>query len=425
MLNSANNEILTRVGPGTAMGGLFRQFWQPALLCEELPAPDCAPVRVRLMGENFVAFRDSSGKVGLLDAHCPHRLAELFFGRNEEGGLRCVYHGWKFSVTGELLDMPSEPAGSPMRCNPNIRAKAYSVHEAGGIVWAYLGPQECVPPLPQMEFMSLPAQNFYTSKCLMKCNYQQALEGSIDTAHLTFLHRSIAPMEKDVFNVGHLQEYGDADGAPRFFCEDTDYGMRISARRDGGEDTFYWRITQWLMPTAVLVPTAEGLVCRANLFIPIDDENCWWYRIRYHAGRPLSDDELAEYKGGGLDYAKRVPGTYIPEGNRANDYLMDRTLQKSGSFTGILSAQLQDLAVQESQGAIADRTKEHLGSSDTAIVKCRRRLIESAKRFATEGTIPAAVARADLYKRRAVAILLPKEMTADQAGTHPATLPSA
>ena len=124
MLNSENNEILTRVGPGTAMGGLFRQFWHPALLCEELPAPDCAPVRVRLMGENFVAFRDSSGKVGLLDAHCPHRLAELFFGRNEEGGLRCVYHGWKFSVTGELLDMPSEPAGSPMRCNPNIRAKA-------------------------------------------------------------------------------------------------------------------------------------------------------------------------------------------------------------------------------------------------------------------------------------------------------------
>lgn len=425
MLNPEENDLLCRVEGQAPMGQLMRRHWIPACLSEEVGEADGTPVEVRLLGEDLLAWRDSDGRVGLTDRYCPHRKASLAFGRNEEGGLRCVYHGWKFSVTGELLDMPSEPAGSPMRCNPNIRAKAYSVHEAGGIVWAYLGPQECVPPLPQMEFMSLPAQNFYTSKCLMKCNYQQALEGSIDTAHLTFLHRSIAPMEKDVFNVGHLQEYGDADGAPRFFCEDTDYGMRISARRDGGEDTFYWRITQWLMPTAVLVPTAEGLVCRANLFIPIDDENCWWYRIRYHAGRPLSNDELAEYKGGGLDYAKLVSGTYIPEGNRANDYLMDRTLQKSGSFTGVLSAQLQDLVVQESQGAIADRTKEHLGSSDTAIVKCRRRLIESAKKFATEGTIPAAVSRADLYKRRAVAMLLPKEMTAEQAGTHPATVPSA
>lgn len=424
MLNSESNEILTRVGPGTAMGGLFRHFWQPALLSEELPAPDCPPVRVRLMGENFVAFRDSSGKVGLLDAHCPHRLADLYFGRNEEGGLRCVYHGWKFSVTGEVLDIPCEPAGSPMRCNPNIRAKAYAVHEAGGVVWAYLGPQESIPPLPEMEFMSLPAENVYASKCLMKCNYQQALEGSVDTAHLTFLHRSMAPMEKDVFAVGELQEFGDADGAPRFFCEDTDYGMRISARREGGQDTYYWRITQWLMPTTVLVPTGEDLVCRANLFIPIDDENCWWYRVRYHVRRPLSGDELAEYKHGTLDYAKLLPGTYIPEGSRANDYLMDRSLQKSGSFTGIPSAQLQDIAVQESQGAIADRTKEHLGTSDTAIVRCRRRLVDSAKKFVSEGALPIAAGRGDLYKRRAVAMLLPKEVTAEQAGTHPATVPT-
>jgi len=425
MLSSESNETLTRVAPGSAMGSLFRQFWQPALLSEELPAPDCAPVRVRLMGENFVAFRDSGGQVGLLDAHCPHRLAELYFGRNEEGGLRCVYHGWKFSVTGELLDIPSEPAGSPMRCNPNIRAKAYAVREAGGIVWAYIGPQDAVPAFPELEFLGLPAEQVYASKCLMKCNYQQALEGSIDTAHLTFLHRSMAPMEKDVFNVGDLQEYGDSDGAPRFFCEDTDYGMRISARRDGGNDTYYWRITQWLMPNYVLVPTAEDLVCRANLFIPIDDENCWWYRVRYHVGRALTGDELAEYTSGSLDYARLVPGTYVPQGNRANDYLLDRSLQKKDSFTGIPSAQLQDLAVQESQGAIADRTKEHLGTSDTAIVKCRRRLIESARKFAREGDVPVAAARGDLYRRRAVAVLLPKDVTAEQAGAHPATVAGA
>lgn len=408
MLNSANNEILTRVGPGTAMGGLFRQFWQPALLCEELPAPDCAPVRVRLMGENFVAFRDSSGKVGLLDAHCPHRLAELFFGRNEEGGLRCVYHGWKFSVTGELLDIPSEPAGSPMRCNPNIRAKAYPVHEAGGIVWAYLGPQECVPPLPQMEFMSLPAQNFYTSKCLMKCNYQQALEGSIDTAHLTFLHRSIAPMEKDVFNVGHLQKYGDADGAPRFFCEDTEYGMRISARRDGGEDTYYWRITQWLMPAAVLVPTAEGLVCRANLFIPIDDENCWWYRIRYHQDRPLTKSEISGYSDGAFDYAELIPGTFNPRGSRENDYLQDREKQ-SKSFTGIPSAQLQDLAIQESQGKIHDRSLEKLVKSDFPLVQCRRTLLRLASEL-EQGAAFAMSSDAGLFRGKAYATTRPRDL---------------
>jgi phthalate 4,5-dioxygenase len=180
-----------------------------------------------------------------------------------------------------------------------------------------------------------------------------------------------------------------------------------------------------LMPTTVLVPTGEDLVCRANLFIPIDDENCWWYRVRYHVRRPLSDDELAEYKHGTLDYAKLIPGTYIPEGGRANDYLMDRGLQKSGSFTGIPSAQLQDIAVQESQGAIPDRTKEHLGTSDTAIVKCRRRLIESARKFVSDGTLPVAAARGDLYKRRAVAMLLPKEVTAEQAGSHPATVSTA
>ena len=425
MSNSESNETLTRMGPGAAMGRVFRQFWQPALLSEELPVADCPPVRVRLMGEDFVAFRDSSGKVGLLDAHCPHRLADLFFGRNEEGGLRCVYHGWKFSVAGEILDMPSEPQGSPMRCNPNLRAKAYPVREAGGIIWAYLGPQESMPALPDMEFMSLPPQNVHVSKCLMKCNYLQALEGSIDTAHLTFLHHSMAPMEKDVFAVGNLQEFGDADGTPRFFCEDTDFGMRISARRDGGNGNYYWRITQWLMPNYVLVPTAEGLVCRANLFIAIDDENCWWYRVRYHVGRPLGSDELAEYKTGNLDYARLIPGTYIPQGNRANDYLMDRDLQRRGSFTGIPSAQLQDLAVQESQGPIADRTKEHLGTSDTAIVKCRRRLLEVAKKFANDGTVPTAAKRGELYKHRAIAILLPMDITPEQAGSHPATVPDA
>lgn len=414
MLNAEMNHLLTHVGPETPMGDLMRRFWHPALLSEELPGPDCPPVRVTLLGEKMVAFRDSSGAVGLLDAHCPHRLAELYFGRNEEGGIRCAYHGWKFSVTGECLDLPSEPPGSRMRCNPNIRAKAYQTVEKGGVIWAYMGPEDTIQALPELEFLALPIEHVYVSKCLMKCNFQQALEGSIDTAHLTFLHRSLVPMEKDVFGVGKYQDFGDADGAPRFFCEDTEYGLQIAAQRNGDDENYYWRITHWLMPCSVLVPTADDLVCRANMFIPIDDENCWWYRVRYHTRRPLSDAEIGEYKFGDDDYAKLLPGTYIPEGSRANDYLLNRGQQRTVSFTGIQSAQLQDLAMQESQGRIADRTKEHLGTSDTAIVRCRRKLIETAKAL-REGTPPTAAAKSHLYWQRAVAALVQKDVGAADA----------
>lgn len=296
-----------------------------------------------------------------------------------------------------------------MRCNPNLRAKAYPVREAGGIIWAYLGPQESMPALPDMEFMSLPPQNVHVSKCLMKCNYLQALEGSIDTAHLTFLHHSMAPMEKDVFAVGNLQEFGDADGAPRFFCEDTDFGMRISARRDGGNGNYYWRITQWLMPNYVLVPTAEGLVCRANLFIAIDDENCWWYRIRWHAERALTEQEIEGYKHGAFDYAELVPGTYLPKGTRENDYLQDRAEQRTRSFTGIPSAQLQDLAIQESQGRIHDRSRERLVKTDLPIVQCRRSLLQAADEL-VKGNAPALASRPQAYRGRAYAITRPRNV---------------
>ena len=412
MLSAELNRILTRVGPEAPIGALFRRFWLPALLSEEIPGPDCPPVRVTLLGTGMVAFRDSQGAVGLLDARCPHRLTDLFFGRNEQGGLRCVYHGWKFDVQGACLEMPSEPPGSRMK--ENIRVNAYPVVEKGGIVWAYLGPRDRLPELPDLEFLSLQADHFYVSKCLMKCNFQQALEGSIDTAHLTFLHRSLEPMAKDVFAVGDLQQFGDADGAPRFFCKDTDYGLQIAAQRNAEEDSFYWRITQWFMPTYVLVPTVPGLVCRANLFIPIDDENCWWYRVRYHPDRPLSGEELAEYSSGGLDYARLIPGTYIPEGGKANDYLLNRNDQRGSSFTGIPSAQLQDIAVQEGQGAIVDRTQEHLGTTDAAISRCRRRLIDAAKAL-EEGTEPVAASNGSLYRLRAVAMELPREAEPEEA----------
>jgi phthalate 4,5-dioxygenase len=417
MLSVAMNDLLTRVEKNAAMGDMISRFWQPAALSEELPRPGCPPIRVNLLGKKLVAFRDSSGKIGLLDSRCPHRSVDLFFGRNEQDGLRCVYHGWKFSTSGRCLDLPSEPPESRMK--DAVTAKAYPVREAAGIIWAYVGPQSPPPELPDLELLDLPEGHVYSSKRLMTCNYMQALEGSIDTAHLTFLHRSMKPMEKDVFGVGDFQKFSDQDGAPKFFCSDTPYGMAISARRAGEDDSFYWRVTQWLMPLGVLVPTAPGSVCRANFFIPIDDTNCWWYRIRYHLDRPLTAEEVTEYESGDLDYSRRIPGTYVSEGNSSNDYLIDRKDQELNSFTGIASAQLQDIAIQESQGPIVDRSIERLGTSDTAIARCRRRMIEAAKSLET-GVAPPEVDNGSLYRVRAVAMTLDKSWTAEDAANQAA-----
>jgi hypothetical protein len=247
----------------------------------------------------------------------------------------------------------------------------------------------------------------------MHCNYLQAVEGSIDTAHLSFLHRTLTSDQDapDVFGVGEMLKYSDVDGRPKFFVNRTEYGLRILARREATDTSRYWRISHWLMPFYVLVPTALGLVRRANLFVPIDDENCWWYRIRWHADRPLKADELSEFKAGGLDYAELMPGTYIPKGNRSNNYLIDRHEQRTISFTGMKSAQLQDIAVQESQGAIVNRSMEHLGSTDMAIVECRRALLDATKETGADKT-PAAAANPELYGVVATAITAPRDIEA-------------
>ena len=402
------NEILTRVGPNTPMGSLFRNFWFPALLSEELLGPDCPPVRVSLLGERLVAFRDTQRRVGLLDAHCPHRRAELFFGRNEDCGLRCVYHGWKFDVDGRCVDQPSEPAGRDFK--DKVRVKAYPVVERAGIVWAYMGSDVEHARLPDFDFALVSSDNRYVSKCLMNCNYQQAVEGSIDTAHLSFLHKSLdlTDEQPDVFGVGRLIKYSNDDSSPEFFVDDTTYGLRIAARRRASDRSYYWRISHWLMPFYALVPTAAGLVCRANLFVPIDDEHCWWYRVRWHSERALTPDEFDDFRTGGTDFAELIPGTYLPKGNCANNYLIDREKQRKLSFTGVRSAQLQDVAIQESQGPIYDRSNEHLGTSDIAIARCRRSLLNAAA-AARRGIVPAAVHSPGIYRIAAVAAIADRD----------------
>lgn len=411
-MKAEENELLTRTGPGTPMGTLFRRYWTPALLSEELAEPDSPPVRVRLLGQDMVAFRDTGGKVGLLDSRCPHRCAELFFGRNEEGGLRCAYHGWKFDTQGRCMDIPTEPPGSTLK--EEVRARSYPVEERGGIIWAYLGPEELKPALPHIEYFDLPATHVYASKCLMECNHQQALEGSIDTAHLTFLHKTLKPTADDyvALGVSNYGEHSDADGMPQFFVSDADYGLRISARRNAGPDNYYWRISQWLMPHGVFVAADPDALRRGNIFVPIDDEHCWWYRVRWHADRPLTPKELAEFYANG-DFAELIPGTYRPKGNRENDYLIDRNVQRHVSFSGIKSAQLQDIAVQESQGRIVDRTKEYLGTSDTAIARCRRKLLQSATAL-QKGVEPAGPAHPEAYAVGAPTMILKRDVPIEE-----------
>lgn len=412
-MRAEDNVILTRTGEHAPMGRLFRRFWMPALLSAELPHRDGPPVRVRLLGEELVAFRDTEGRVGLLDAYCPHRRAELYYGRNEEGGLRCVYHGWKFDGHGRCVDMPNEENGDEAAARVSMRA--YPVVEQGGVVWAWMGPRDEQPDLPEFEFCRVPRDHVYVSKCLMKCNYLQALEGSIDYSHISFLHKEVDGLgaRRDVFGIGGLIRYANQDGRPTLFAQRTDYGLRIAARRNAADDAYFWRIARWLMPAFVVVPTEPGNVCRANLFIPIDDENCWWYRIRWHQDRPLTTQEVEGYAHGTYDYAELLPGTYVPRGSRENDYLQDRQAQRSASFTGIPSAQLQDLAIQESQGRIHDRSLEKLMKTDMPIVMCRRLLLQAAQELA-DGVLPVAARRPELYRGLAYALTRPRSLELDE-----------
>jgi phenylpropionate dioxygenase-like ring-hydroxylating dioxygenase large terminal subunit len=239
MLTIQENEFICRTGPATPMGDLFRRFWVPALLADELPAPDCPPVRVRLLGEDLVAFKDSDGKIGLLDAHCPHRLADLFFGRNEECGLRCVYHGWKFDVNGDCVDMPNEPAESNFK--HKVRTTAYPCQEWGGLIWAYMGPKDRQPELPQFEWARVPATHRHIGKIQVECNYLQAVEGDIDNSHVSFLHGLLNPNQ---LLTGSIRVIGDRnvyaqDKAPRFSVKNTDYGIMIGARRNVDAERYH------------------------------------------------------------------------------------------------------------------------------------------------------------------------------------------
>jgi nitrite reductase/ring-hydroxylating ferredoxin subunit len=381
----------------------MRRYWIPAFFSSELPHPDCPPIRVGLLGEQLVAFRDSEGRVGLVDEFCAHRGASLFFGRNEECGLRCVYHGWKYDVEGHCIDMPSEPPESNFK--HKIRLTAYPCRERGGLVWTYMGPPERMPGLPELEWAIVPEGHRYISKRIQDCNYLQAMEGGIDSSHVSFLHRG----DVRVFSARLTR-----DTAPRFEVHRTAYGLLIGARREWDAETYYWRITQWLMPWYTMIPRFEERPIGGHAWVPIDDEHCWAWSIHWHPDRPLTDAERDDFVGQRRDiHPELIPGTFRPVANKDNDYLIDRELQRSGrSFTGIKSIGIQDQAVQESQGPRFDRTKEHLGTSDTAIINARKRLLEAVEAVAA-GQDPPGLDPAT-HRVRSAGLFLPKTVPFDE-----------
>jgi nitrite reductase/ring-hydroxylating ferredoxin subunit len=417
MLSAADNELLTRTGPGTAMGEYFRRYWLPVALSRELPAPDCPPLRVQVLGEALLAFRDTRGRVGLLEPACAHRGADLFYGRNEEGGLRCIYHGWKYDVEGRCVEMPNVPPGAAYHGKVSI--KAYPAREFGELVWAYLGPRSRMPEaLPQIEFGVLPESHRYVAKRLQQCNWAQSVEGGLDTAHFSFLHMPAPAVSKYVnpstaADESRLRWLRD-DPMPRFAILEHDVGFVAGGARRADREEAYWRATQFMLPSHSIAPSAmPGEFYQGYSWVPISDEACWIYTYAWHPDRPLTAEERARFEKGGYgQFAELGPG-YVPLRNRSNDYLIDREEQKQRSFTGVRGIAEQDAMAQDSQGLIADRTREHLTPTDVAVVRFRRVMLEAARAL-RDGREPEAPRRAAGYRVRAGGAVAPAKLSFEE-----------
>lgn len=419
MLSREDNDILTRVGPGTLMGDLMRRYWAPVALSDELPAGGRTK-RVRLLGEDMVAFRTVRGEPGLLDEFCSHRRVSLYFGRVEDDGLRCCYHGWKYGLDGRCMEMPNEAPETDFR--HTVRHRAYPCRERGGVVWAFMGDPAHLTGLPDFEWLGLPDDQRFISKYYQHSNYFQAMEGGIDSSHISFLHApldsadraSLESVEKAGFGVGTAVE--TSDRSPRFEVVDTDYGVMIGARRNIGGDRYYWRITQFIMPFYTMPPPQdEDPILHSHAWVPADDEHLINWTITWHPARPLKEEELAALHAGMsahiTEYGPPTNGPYgdvRPAAGPAGDYGMDWEAHRTRMFCGIPGFGMQDRAMTESQGPIYDRTRERLGTSDTAIVRVRRCLIDSARTLRSEQCDPPG-RDPKLHQVRAASVRLPRD----------------
>jgi phthalate 4,5-dioxygenase len=395
-----DSEDLVRVGTGTVMGEMMRQYWLPAAMSSELQR-DGAPMRLLLLGEKLIAFRDSEGRVGVMDHRCPHRCASLFLGRNEEGGLRCVYHGWKFAADGSCIDMPNVPPHQDYK--DKVHAKAYRVAERNGLVWVYMGERKTAPPLPGIEASLLPESDLQITFAQRECNWLQALEGDIDTSHFGFLHAGA--VDPASIQGDNLIRYTVTNRAPEYRVTDTDWGTMYAAYRGAEPAKTYWRFANFLFPFWTQTPQGAFDRVQARAWVPMDDGHGMFVSLTWK-GLPAERAALSN--------TRNLPGSkltmdFVPNttdwygrwrlaGNETNDWMIDREAQKSGGiYTGIVGIQAQDQAITESMGPITDHDHENLGASDIMIARTRRRLLRAARAFEKEGTVPPGVDNPDVY----------------------------
>ncbi len=405
MSKATDGYDLTRVGPGTVMGELMRQYWIPAAMSSEVTT-DGDPMRLMLLGEQLIAFRDSSGRVGVLDHQCPHRCASLFLGRNEDNGIRCVYHGWKFDVDGKCLEMPNVPP--PQDFKEKVRAKSYKVREAAGLIWVYMGARAEAPPMPELEALFVPEQDLTVTILQREANWLQGLEGDIDTSHFGFLHAG--HINPDDFEEGHPARHTVSNRAPEYKVTETDWGTMYGAFRPEANGQMHWRMAHFCLPFWTQTPNADfhdHVVAKA--WVPMDDTHTMLISIYGGSGKGATYSSSKLKSGGnipgvdGLDYLPNTTdwfGRWRAVQNIGNDWQIDREAQRSNTiYTGIRNIVMQDQAVCESMGPIVDHTKEHLAPSDVMIARTRRRLLTTARALATDGTIPPGVEDAGVFWR--------------------------
>jgi phthalate 4,5-dioxygenase oxygenase subunit len=383
MMTTQENDLLCRVEGAAPMGQLMRRHWIPVCLAEEVAEADGTPVHAKILGEDLVVFRDTSGSVGVLDEHCPHRRASLVMGRNEEGGLRCLYHGWKVDVKGNVLEMASEPASSGLCAK--VKHTAYPAHEWGGFVWAYMGPAESMSAFEPPAFAPTAQTRVSIVKVQVPCNWAQILEGAIDSAHSSSLHSTDMPPARvdAAMATGTVWPRPSTDKAPRLQLQQTSFGFRYAAIRRPIANSAthdYVRVTLFQAPFSVHIPP-NNMYNLSILHIPQDDRNTYFYFVAWSdAGAGIDQESWRKFCGAqvGID----LDWKYRKSRNRDNNYLQDRQAMKLGDFTGIRGIPMQDMAMWETMGEIADRGRERLGASDLAIVEFRRIMVEAVRRFA-------------------------------------------
>lgn len=399
-MNHEDNEALCRVGKGTPMGDLLRRYWLPAGLSSDLAQRDGDPIRVRLLNQDFVAFRDSEGRVGLLDELCPHRRASLMLGRVEQGGIQCIYHGWRFDIKGQILEMPN---CDDEAIHKRYKANAYPVREAGGVIWTYLGAPEHCPEFPVHPWMNMPESHRFNRVMAGHSNFIQVIEGLLDSSHLGVLHQDALPKADGKNDFDH---FGKTDSfrnltkarAPRIEVEETPFGLYYSALREGtheGQAVLETRITAFVAPFTVYVPFDKGRV--VLMLVPVDDEHTYFYNIQWDDERALGEEphrsqinhaggtrpEVAAWWGFSRETHGR-PDT----ASRENNWLQDREGMRSGqTFSGLPVFYAEDAAMTASMGPISDRN-ELLVPADIAIVRMRRMMLAAARKVAAGGEPP-------------------------------------